>query len=290
MDFNDLLEAQGIELKDVLVLRHRPSEPELRKVFPWLAGEQPDVFNAYQQTQGKKVENSMLRRKFIASFIGHEPGKALFIGLYEIGRSRSITHKQYWEVPAYKLMKSFGMRGFTGEGRSSILWFELSLLGFYQSWKGKLIISWPAPEISWFRNAESNKFPVLSIHEESMLQSVMPKWNDIVLTWEALSAIPATWRATLSQWRGVYYIFDTKSSKGYVGSAAGKDNILGRWTNYAKSGHGGNRLLRQQDPRHFRFSILQLLSPNEDIAEVIRIESGWKERLFTRAPHGLNDN
>lgn len=290
MDFSDLLEAHGIELKDVLVLRHRPSEPELRKVFPWLAGEQPDVFNAYQQTQGRKVENSMLRRKYIASFIGHEPGKALFIGLYEIGSSRSISHKQYWEVPAYKLMKSFGMRGFTGEGRSSILWFELSLLGFYQSWKGKLIVGWPAPEISWFRKAESNKFPVLSIHEESLLQLGMPKWNDIVLAWEALSAIPATWRTTLSQWRGVYYIFDTKSSKGYVGSAAGKDNILGRWTNYAKSGHGGNRLLRQQDPRHFRFSILQLLSPNEDIAEIIRIESGWKERLFTRAPHGLNDN
>jgi len=45
-------------------------------VLPWLAAEKPEVFNAYQQTQGEKVEKAMLGAKYVASFIGHEPGKA----------------------------------------------------------------------------------------------------------------------------------------------------------------------------------------------------------------------
>ena len=68
------------------------------------------------------------------------------------------------------------------------------------------------------------------------------------------------------------------------------ENLLGRWLNYAASGHGGNRLLRQRDPQHFRFTILERVSPDMYAEDVIRLESTWKERLHTRAPHGLNDN
>ena len=38
-----------------------------------------------------------------------------------------------------------------------------------------------------------------------------------------------------AQWRGIYYIFDTSDAKGYVGSAYGEYNPLGRWLGqYAK--------------------------------------------------------
>lgn len=56
MNFAALLTENNIDPRDVLVLRHRPFEPELRKVLPWLAAEKPDVYNAYQQTQGEKLE------------------------------------------------------------------------------------------------------------------------------------------------------------------------------------------------------------------------------------------
>jgi len=55
MDLNDLFQKKGIDPQQVLVLRHRPSEPEINKVLPWLAAEKPVVFNAYQQTQGEKA-------------------------------------------------------------------------------------------------------------------------------------------------------------------------------------------------------------------------------------------
>jgi len=80
MNLNDLLRGKDIDPQRVLVLRHRPTEPELNKVLPWFAAEKPDVFNAYQQTQGEKVETAMSAMGgsgYVASFIGHEPRKAV---------------------------------------------------------------------------------------------------------------------------------------------------------------------------------------------------------------------
>jgi hypothetical protein len=291
MNLTWLLGAKGIEPKEVLVLRHRPTEPRLNDVIPWLAAEKPDVFNAYQQTQGEKLERAMTGAKYVASFLGREPGRALFVGLYEIGASRPLTFEQYWKVPAYAEMKEFGMHGFRQEsGRESVLWFDLSLTDFYADWKGKLIVGWPPPERSWWRRAHKNDFPILAVLDESALVTSMPDWQDINLTWEQLAVLPTRWRAALSQWRGIYFIFDTLAGKGYVGSAYGATNILGRWLGYAKSGHGGNRLLKDRDPKTFRFSILQRVSPDMDADEVIRLEASWKERLHTRAPFGLNEN
>lgn len=102
--------------------------------------------------------------------------------------------------------------------------------------------------------------------------------------------LPTRWQAAMSEWRGIYYIFDVSGGKGYVGSAYGRDNILQRWREYDSTEHGGNALLRECDPRNFRFSILQRVSPDMDAADVIRLESAWKQRLHKRQPHGLNDN
>jgi len=293
MNLTDLLRGKEIDPRQVLVLRHRPLEPELRKVLPWLAAEKPDVFNAYQQSQREKVERAMTRAGYIASFIGQEPGKALFVGLYSVKGAKPITPKQFWKIPANVELKSFGAKEFIEESpRSSILWFDLVVTGFYAHWKGKLIVGWPGLERSWHRWAHKpkNEMPVLAILDESALDAAMPEWNEIDLTWEELGVLPTRWKSSLSQWRGIYYIFDTSDGEGYVGSAYGDSNLLGRWKNYAARGHGGNRLLRQRDPRHFHFTIVQRVSPDMDAGDVIRLEATWKERLHTRRPFGLNDN
>jgi len=294
MNLNDLLLCKDIDPRRVLVLRHRPHEPELNKVLPWLAAERPDLFNAYQQTQREKLQkamNDMVGDGYVASFIGRQPGKALFVGLYLIVGSKPLTYEEFWRIPAYVEMKAFGIKGWTHEERKkTVLWFDLAVTDFYASWKGKLIVGWPAPERVWWRRAQRNEFPVFAVLEDSALDAVMPKWNEIALNWEDLSVLPTRWSATLSQWRGVYYIFDTSDGKGYVGSAYGESNLLGRWQDYAARGHGGNRLLRRRNPQNFRFSILELVSPSADAADVIRLETTWKERLHTRQPHGLNEN
>lgn len=294
MNLNDLLASQEIDPKHVIIMRHRPHAPEFNRVLPWLAAEKPEVFNAYQQTQGAKLEKVMKALQgagYVASFIAHGAGKALFVGLYRIGEARPLTREEYWQVPAYIEMKSFGMRGFTDQDtRDSILWFDLAVTEFYADWKGKLVVGWPPPERVWWRRAHKNVMPMLAVLEESTLDAAMPEWDHLDLRWDELAVLPSRWRAALSQWRGIYLIFDQSDGKAYVGSAYGNENLLGRWRNYAASGHGGNRLLRKRNPTNFRFTILQRVSPDMEADDVIRLEGSWKERLHTHAPHGLNDN
>ena len=61
MNLNDLLDREGIDTSKVVVMRHRPTAPELRAVLPWLAAENPAAFNAYQQTQVPTVEKAKRR-------------------------------------------------------------------------------------------------------------------------------------------------------------------------------------------------------------------------------------
>jgi hypothetical protein len=293
MNLKDLLVGKDIDPQHVLVLRHRPLEPELSRVLPWLAIARPNVFNAYQQTQTKQVEREMARAQHVAAFIGHEPTKALFVGLYSVKAFRPITFKQYLRIPAAKELESFRQGRLTNEvPRSSILWFDLELTDFYDHWKGRLIVRWPPLDKNWHRWAHKpkNEMPVLAILDECALGEAMPEWDAIDLSWEQLDSFTMRWWSKLEEWRVIYYVYDTSDRRGYVGSAYRNGNLRNRWKNYAARGHGGNRLLRQRDPRFFRFTILQRVAPDMDARDIINLESSWKRRLHSRAPYGLNDN
>lgn len=235
----------------------------------------------------------MLKARHLISFLGLAPSCAHFVGIYEIGKSKKLTHAQYWRIPDHIALAQHGMIGFTREKaatRKHIRWFDLSSTELLHHWRGKLVVSWPPPELSWWRRADRNVFPVKAILEENAFEATMQRWDEIMVPWASLAILPSNWRAALSQWRGIYHIFDESSGKGYVGSASGAENILGRWLNYAKSGHGGTKLLKGRDPTKLHFSILQRVSPDHQPEDVIRLESAWKARLHTRAPHGLNEN
>lgn len=154
---------------------------------------------------------------------------------------------------------------------------------------GRLTINWPGKELSWFRLAEKNTFSITAISEENRFVKAMPAWPELNLTWAQLQVMPQSWKARLAEWRGVYLVFDTERKAGYVGSAAGSDNILGRWLTYARSGHGGNVQLKASNPASLRFSILQRTSPDLPVAEVVALETNWKARLHTQE-FGLNSN
>ena len=290
MQFNDLLSKEGIDPKDVMVLRHRPGERKLRKVLPWLVDENPKLFNAYQQTQGKRVEKAMQRAKFVASFIGHEAGKALFVGLYKnVGKARSLSFAQFWKMPAYRELKSkYEMLGMTHKHRKC-LWFNLVRQEFRAEWLGKLIVSWPGKELSWWRWADRNEFRIHAIADDSMLDHGIPEWKELTLNGDELGTLPRKWRDELSRWRGIYFILDESDGKGYVGAAFGDENLFGRWRAYGKSGHGGNKLMRGRDPKHFRFSVLQIVPHDMEASAVQSLEKSWKDRLHTRE-FGMNDN
>jgi hypothetical protein len=69
MNLKDLLPSKRIDVDQqrVLALRHTPKEPRLKRALPRLAAEEPEVFNAYQSTQGSTVERDMKRAKYVTN-------------------------------------------------------------------------------------------------------------------------------------------------------------------------------------------------------------------------------
>jgi hypothetical protein len=286
IELNDLLVKVELDPAKVMVMRHRPTEPALRNALPWLAEEQPEVFNSYQRIQGPRVEKSLAKASHLVSTLGHESGKALFVGVYEVRGAEPMALATWRRLADNERLTALGHRD---PERETIQWFDLDLTETLSELKGRLVLSWSGIERSWWRWAARNTFPVHAIREESALVGPMPHWSALVLDWAQLSSLPRSWRAALSQWRGVYFILDGASGRGYVGSAYGADNLMARWQQYGETGHGGNVELRGLDPKQLRFSILERVSPDLPADDVIRVEASWKARLGTRE-HGLNRN
>jgi hypothetical protein len=287
LNFKDLLNKHQIDPRVVLVLRHTPTVPRLRKVFLSLAARRPAVFNAYQQTQREDVENEMKNATYVASFIGHAPGSALFIGLYQRHGQELRTADQIRSEPSVQELESYGC---SAETRSR-LWFDLRLReDFCRDWMGRLTIQWPGKEINWHRVADRAVFRVTAIHAESLLSKEPPdSYREWDLQWDDLKLLPESWKTKLRGWCGIYYIFDVWDGRGYVGKASGAQNLLGRWLNYADSGDGGNLKLRGRNPLNFRFSILELVPGDMEDGDVGKREQNWMLRLRTRTrAHGLN--
>lgn len=291
LTLNGLLEASGIELNEVLVFRHRPWEPSLNRIFDRIVSQRRDLFDCYQSTHAAHTESALLRARYVASFIRYRPKQALFIGLYQNESNRRLEVADCESRPLHRELMSLGMGGHkASDSRKTVIEFDLKETGWQSQWSERLIVEWPGLERSWYRWADRNVFPVEAIAEQSGLIEPIPSWDEITLDWRELATLPAHWQAALSQWRGIYVIIDQSDGMQYVGSAYGRENILQRWLEYARTGHGGNKALRLRDPANFRFSILQRTSPDLIDADIIALEGTWKKRLRSNAPFGLNEN
>lgn len=288
IDFRHLLEKVGIDPQETLVMRHVPDERALRERLPWLAAEEPEIFNAYQSTHRKQVERSLTARNYLASFIADTDGKdrALFVGLFAVRGAHPISEAEFYAKSENRKLRDLGSRGL--ETSRQHLWFRLEPLPHMRSWKGKLVVRWSTGR-AYARIPHEGKFEVVAIHDESRLHADRPDPMNLTLEHWQLGSLPPSWKQALREWRGIYLIFDRASKKGYVGAAYGDENVLGRWQEYYRTGHGGNRQLRPLDARHFMYSIIQLLAPDTPTQQVLDLETSWKKRLHT-LEFGLNDN
>ena len=93
----------------------------------------------------------------------------------------------------------------------------------------------------------------------------------------------------------IYLITDRSNGKLYVGSAYGKDGLLGRWSHYVTTKHGGNKGIQEvicQYPeryKDFQFSILQILPKSTNPEKVIELEQLYKKK-FLSITFGMNEN
>ncbi|SIS04242.1 hypothetical protein SAMN05878482_11081 [Peribacillus simplex] len=164
----------------------------------------------------------------------------------------------------------------------------------------RVVIKWDGVGSGWCIKFDTYNNEVVQVLPKGYVRD-FPGYLEINLSFRELQGIVkdpnanAIWHKILSSVGAVYLIVDTKDGKQYVGSASGKEGLLGRWKEYAINGHGNNIKLKElidagpQRIHTFKYTILQTLPKTLTKEEVLREEIKFKEKLGSRA-YRLNLN
>ena len=234
-----------------------------------------DAFMTYQSEQlVKKFKNV----DYIVSFIGEESTSSRFVGVY---KNNGILQM----LPDYK-----------GE---SLARFDIQEISGFELLKERVIIDWNNP-VQWLQHY--NAMPVIRI-DRGLMENNLPvfvRYEDVMLNYTQLKAIINSnnpeWKSRLESCNCIYLILDKSNGKQYVGSTYNTKGIWGRWSEYAKTGHGNDIELKKcigSDPKYaeknFQWCILETLPIKILQDQAIERESLYKRKLGTRI-YGHNKN
>ncbi len=161
-----------------------------------------------------------------------------------------------------------------------------------------MIIDWGKSTRMWHQKGKTEK-AIVSIQADE--KKVFSGFENLILTYDELKEIVenpimyGAWHTALSSVNAIYLIVDRETGKQYVGSAYGKNSLLGRWACYVSPLHGNNKLMKKlicdypERYHHFQFSILQILPKTVTDDEAIQTESLYKNKLMSIS-FGMNDN
>lgn len=238
-------------------------------------------FDIYQAEQSPEVK-PFHKAKVILSFLALENNKAEFYGAYQVNGFRDFTADDISRLPAY-----LAHAHQDGEKR---IFYELQPLPEFDELRHRLVVQWRSTR-GWFQTKDLDVYELLP----SVSVLPFPGMQNVILSWSQLCHITKTprehkdWHSALRSTAGIYRIVDMQTGEAYIGSAYGEDGVWGRWCTYAKTGHGGNKLLKGKDNTQFRWSIVRTLSGSMSARDVINIENIEKEKHGSRV-HGLNGN
>lgn len=238
-------------------------------------------FDRYQREQVPTV-NPFHGCKVILSFLGLENNKAQFYGVYRVNGCRPFKKSDWAGMPDWLLEAH--------KDKVPRIYYEHEELTQYQGYRNRLVVQWKSTR-GWHQKKDLDIYEILP----ASVSTLFPGYQEVLLNFEALKAIFADprahrdWQAALRANAGIYRIVDLSDGKLYIGSAYGSGGLWARWQNYAKTGHGGNKLLKGRNPKNFQWSIVRTLSTTMSPRDVIRIETHEKAKHGSRAI-GLNGN
>ena len=278
--FNEFLERVGIKPNETKLLRHNPRD------FTYWIGRDLDKFGCYASFQ-KKTPAPYGKSKFACHFM---PGPntmdgsatAIYLGITRVLDS--------WEWDGGRLPRIYNediiqrqlQRDFDG-----IEAFDLEWLDAGSEYSERIIIDWGFGTRAWFQWADRNQKALLELRFGKK-EIEFPGFSRFVGQTSDLPSWPRSWIDILSSVGGIYLLVAENGDQ-YIGSATGDEGFIGRWGLYFSNGHGGNILLKKHMHKNYKVSILEVVSDDMSIGEVISRENLWKEKLGTRA-HGLNAN
>lgn len=280
MNIIELLKMRGLDVDlKIKMMRHQSPKYNVQEMY------KKREFEIYQSFQSKKRLDNC---DYLVSFIGYKFTWARFVGVYKVGKridAKDATLPDGYPYPEFKKT----------EGN----FYVLKKCEGYDDLEDRVIIDWGKSTRAWVRWL--SRMTVIEVLPEPNVM-IFPGFENIVLKMDELRSIMKSnlvhrdWHVSLKNTAGIYLIYDSETGKQYIGSAYGKDGILGRWREYAKNGHGNNKfleeLLKKEGSSHtqnFIFSILRIMPLYTEKDDVIAQECLYKKKLGTRA-YGLNSN
>ncbi len=274
---HQLLETYGFNPKRVKLVRHGNKEIPVLETYQ----NNREKFEAYQSFQrlGKFGKAS-----HIAVFAPARGTTALFLGVWDIKDVIDCTDY------SKKMHSTIDRHNFSESWHTDSAWYKLVRNTTTDELSERLVIDWGKSTVSWVQNKDKE---ILEIRSKNSIGEFI-SYNQIRLSFYDLKKLVSqsssnfSWVSALSSVNGIYLIRDKARGNLYVGSAYGEDGIFGRWSDYSRSGHGGNNNLKGLNPSDFEFSILEIVPLTLSNNEVIQREMLWQEKLGTRNFSGLN--
>ena len=271
LQFNTLLRAEGLDPADVKLARHQdtryPGRPSPYQLWRANAGR----LERYQSIQRlAKFDGTRLLASFVATLIG----ETVFAGLYTINGVGPAPARHLDPI--------------SGEDAAGLFLYTMEPAPHLSDFRGKLFIAWGDGYRAWVQSAAKQEKTVIELRR-TVSDPPFPGFLDFHARLSDLAHVPRDWRTTLSSVCGIYLLTCPKTGQHYVGSACGPTGFWGRWEDYAASGHGGNKLLREVPESDYQLTILEVAASSAIAKEVIDMEDRWKRKLLSRE-FGLNAN
>lgn len=275
LTFGDLLDLAGIARHEVRLLRHQDNRyTGFRSPYVLWRDDRPR-FEAYQETQAIG-DAGQLRAPYWASFVGVPGKETLFVGLYAASLVGRLAADR--PHPVTSGVEEAGTCDF----------YDLLLLPALEEYAGRLWIDWGKGYRAWIQRGDRVPKPVIELRR-AFAEDPFPGFAALAIDLSQIETIPRSWMEALAATRGIYLLTCPRTREQYVGMASGGDGFLGRWREYFASGHGGNVGLKSRDPSDYRVSILETVGTSASTAELLALESRWKDKLQSREM-GLNRN
>ncbi|WP_419830622.1 GIY-YIG nuclease family protein [Methylobacterium sp.] len=265
--FNSLLRAEGLDPKNVRLVRHHTTVRKYRSPYSlWRA--EPAEFDRYQSVQSKAV---FTNGNQLASFVRTPSGDTLFVGMYGVN-GLGVAPAGFVDPV-------------TGEVVAGLHLYDLSRLDTLAEFKGKLTIEWGAGVLAWVQLAGNQDKAVRELRL-GVVDEPYPGHTLFLAKLSEIAGLPATWIDRLRGARGVYVLTSAATGEHYVGSATGAGGFHERWLQHAAVGGAAVGLQAHQAP-DYQVAILQVATGFETSDDIVRVENEWMRKLKSRTM-GLN--
>lgn len=284
----------GIKLNDLLKLKNL-EKVKIRFNLPD-KNQKPDaLFNDPIKAYQRDHEEIILKNLYKSDKRNYFNVGDIVIGLFSIGEDEWLLF-DISEITSEKDDINSEKAGFAVYGHKTLKEYE----DFYD----RITVKYHKIEQAPVRKAEGfleNLYIFEILPEKFNRFTNFPGYENINLNFEELKQAlkSKTWQTALQNQKGVYLITDTLTNKRYVGSAYGKEMMLGRWRQYAENGHGGNvkliKLVEEKGfdyvKKNFRYSILEIHKKITEDEFIVDRETFWKKVLLTgNDDFGYNGN